>query len=109
MPITFPLFANITVLGPSARPLPATGDRLGFLGREGLRFSMNNSIITGDFPFGCIDIDDNDGNSIVDNTFNRVNEAGGSSTTGGPHLVFRNVIADCTAVNFRENDENPPT
>jgi hypothetical protein len=107
-PTTFPLFANITVLGPSARPLPATGDRLGLLAREGMRLSLNNTIITGDFPFGCIDIDDNDGTNLVENTFGRVTEAGGSSTTGGPHLLFRNVIADCNAVNFRENDENPP-
>jgi len=107
-PVTFPLFANITVLGPPNRPLPAAGDRLGMLAREGMRFSINNTIITGDFPFGCIDIDDNDGNATVENTFNRVNEAGGSATTGGPHLLFRNVIADCSAVNFRQNDEVPP-
>ncbi len=107
-PTTFPLLANITVLGPSARPSPAAGDRLGMLAREGMRFSMNNTIITGDFPFGCVDIDDNDGNATVVNTFDRVNEAGGSSTTGGPHLVFRNMIVDCQSVNFRENDETPP-
>ena len=114
-PISFPLFANITVLGPQARG-SQTGDRLGMLTREGIRFSFNNTIVTGDFPLGCVDIDDNDGNGVVENTFSRVNEAGGSASTGGPHLVYRNMIIDCStsapapaaAINFRQNDENPP-
>ncbi len=106
-PISFPLFANITVLGPQARSTQ-TGDRLGILTREGIRFSFNNTIVTGDFPFGCVDVDDNDAVGAVENTFNRVNEAGGSSATGGPHFVYRNMIIDCTTVNFRENDEAAP-
>lgn len=110
-PTTFPLYANVTGLAPPNRSATSrtAGDRNGILLREGLRFSFNNSIVTGDFPEGCLDVDDNGiQNATVTNTFNRVNEANGSSTTGGAHFVFRNMILDCTSVNFIENEEVAP-
>jgi hypothetical protein len=78
----------------------------GVLFREGIRFQVWNSIITGDFFNGCLDIDDGgttDG--VVVDTFNRVNEAGGSPVAAGPHLSFHNSIIDCKTYNFVANDE----
>ncbi|MCQ8811851.1 hypothetical protein NQU36_28365, partial [Escherichia coli] len=79
-----------TTLSPANRATsgPGAGDAIahGALLRESLRFSFNNSIITGNFPLGCINV--NDGRTptppltAASETFNRVNEAGGSPTTG---------------------------
>ncbi|MGQ0701426.1 MAG: hypothetical protein ACT4PZ_24675 [Panacagrimonas sp.] len=93
IPVTFPLLANLSVLGANEglefdRALSLEG---------GARAQVWNSIFTGNYPGGCVDVDD-------DATFERADEAGGAPPDApGPHLIFRNTVVDCTAVNFNEN------
>jgi hypothetical protein len=110
LPVTFPLLANITALGPNAAPVTAKGEDSAVLFREGIRFNVWNSIFTGS-PVNngsCLDFDDGTANLAVapTATFNRVNEEGGSSSNPGPHLFVRNTFVDCL-INFVENDEGP--
>ncbi|MGQ0502346.1 MAG: hypothetical protein ACT4P0_07035 [Panacagrimonas sp.] len=93
-PFTFPLIANLTVLGAAAE----TGDfSQALLVRGGSRLQIWNAILAGDFPAGCIDLDD-------DATFRRASEVGAAPPEiPGPHLLFRNSVVDCTTFNFNEN------
>jgi hypothetical protein len=110
LPVTFPLMANITALGPNAAPVAAKGEDSAVLFREGIRFQVWNSIFTGT-PVNngsCFDLDDGTANlaGAPVATFNRVSEEGGSPTAPGPHLTIRNSFVDCL-INFTENDEGP--
>lgn len=93
-PVTFPLVANLTVLGAAA---DAALSSQALLMGGGSRLQLWNSIFAGDFPSGCVDLDQAE-------TFGRAGEEGGlPPTRPGPHLLFRNTVVDCTAVNFNEN------
>lgn len=98
-PVSFPLLANMTFMAPDSRTTDnrANSDGQGLLLLEGSRAQIWNSILTGDFFNGCVDLDDAE-------TFARANEEGGSAPDApGPHLIFRNSIVDCTQFNFNEN------
>ncbi|MGQ0618365.1 MAG: hypothetical protein ACT4QA_00365 [Panacagrimonas sp.] len=93
-PVSFPLLANLTVLGPAGG---ASEVDQALLLRGGTRAQIWNSIFSGNFPGGCLDLDDAE-------TFARSAEAGGAPPERpGPHLLFRNSVVDCAAVNFNEN------
>lgn len=87
---TFPLLANITVMGPRSRGAGGVlDDRQGVLLQGGVRVQLWNSVVTGDFPEGCLDID-------TGATFDRAGEAGGTAPSApGRHLFLRNTVVDC--------------
>lgn len=92
-PISFPLLANLTVLGPASAGPAVQALRI----ERGSRLQLWNSVLAGDFSEGCLDLDD----AL---TFNRAAEAGGQPPDApGPHLFIRNSRLDCLAVSVNEN------
>lgn len=102
VPVSFPLISNVTILAPQQYTTNqlANSEAQGILHREGTRAQVHNSIVTGNFFNGCFDLD----NAGDGGTFGRASEAGGTPPEApGPHLIYRNVIIDCTEFNFVEN------
>lgn len=95
LPITFPVLANFTALGPSALTAGSRTEQGLFL-RGAIRVQVSNSIFAGDHEESCLDIDGN-------GTFARVNEEGGSVAAPGPHFRISNTIFDCVVNNFDES------
>lgn len=83
-PISFPVLANMTMVGQSAL------DSAGVMLRRGTKAQIWNAIVTGSAT--CIDLDD-------DATFARAGDT--APDAPGDELVFRNSIASC-ATNFDE-------
>lgn len=94
-PVSFPLLANLTVLGPAIET--SGGDRQALRLGAGTRLYLSNSILTGTHANGCLDLDD-------DTTFLRAAEEGGAPPSlPGPHLRIDNSLVDCAPFNFNEN------
>ncbi|HEX4872117.1 MAG TPA: hypothetical protein VFV27_07385, partial [Nevskiaceae bacterium] len=91
-PVTFPLLANITILGPANRTDGGSiNDRQGIVLRGGIRNQLHNSLVTGNFKDSnsssgvCLDVD-------AASTFARNDDL---ADNGG--LLFRNNIFDCVS------------
>lgn len=102
VPVSFPLITNVTILAPRqyTQNQLDNSEAQGILHREGTRAQVWNTIVTGNFFNGCLDLD----NAGDGGTFGRASEAGGMPPEApGPHLIYRNSIIDCTQFNFVEN------
>lgn len=95
LPITFPVLANFTALGPSALTAGSRTEQ-GLYLRGAIRVQLSNSIFAGDHEESCLDIDGS-------GTFARTLEEGGSVASPGAHFRIANTIFDCTVNNFDES------
>ena len=94
-PISFPLLAHLTLLGPAAENVDGAGQALVL--DQGTRALLSHSILTGTHANGCLDLDGDD-------SFQRGFEAGGAPPTQtGPHLSAVDSRIDCLPFNFNEN------
>lgn len=94
-PISFPLLAHLTLLGPAAEN-PA-GARQALVLDQGTRAFLTHSILTGKHANGCLDLDGED-------TFQRgFEQAGAPPLQPGPHLGVVDSLIDCLPFNFNEN------
>lgn len=94
-PISFPLLAHLSLLGPAVEN--AGGARQALVLDQGTRGLLTHSILTGTHANGCLDLDSDD-------TFQRGFEAAGAPPTQtGPHLGVVDSRIDCLPFNFNEN------
>ncbi len=98
-PITFPLLSNFTILAPSSRTPGNVTNSEGqaIIFREGMRVQMWNSILTGDWHKGALDVDNAD-------TFNRASEDSGAPPANpGAHFFIKQSIIDAKDFNWVED------